>query len=1494
MAQNLLVGSLEATPGTSQSGSYVYGSKFTAIYNGTSYEFWVYSGTSGSVKCAIYSDSGGSPGTRLAYDNTGQAVIGGQWNKLILSGASISNGSDYWLVANGSAADRTQYSSTSGKEVKRGSFSLYSSFSWPSSLTLGTTYSNQQVLFRVYDQSVPLITDCEDEDLGEDEIGVILDGTDLSGSSVTLEIGNASSYGSCTVKSTQVINSNTGTQIDFDVVIGSLSYGTNWIYLTVDGVASSGYQINIHQADPTISDVSPSTLAAGEIATITGSNFGEVKSSSSVEICPNASLTGGVEQSIISWSDTEIQISVVKGTLQVGTRYCVVRRNQVSDLSEEYDSNYSEVTLTKSQVITYKQLCEHGGGRFAHLWHVAGYPWAVTDDAGLIGALSNYGADTTVQAARKRLFGSNSWTGGGIGTVTPAYTVPIFPGLIVDCNVSWRMNESGGIIDGGNWSVKIEDRILGHEWEHAVEGDEIWGLDGLHRVANLQDSLVNGWGWIGQQLLRNTGGYTPSQIRMNEQSAGGSILYDRVAALTGDDYVKLWMNHECIAVDGVDGTAPNYYLDMVDLGDLDSARGLYRSRPQDHFIGNLIGLNPVISDVPGSVIGHYCWLYTIPLTDDGALRLTPDGEPMIIEELGGVISPNLSTENYITTIPIRDKTAAVEHLISLEASEAVETNLRGFVFIRGDVGSDDLAEIRTRWQQPHLTIVEFNRGYYDYISNGLDNITYSKYYKNRFGDGFSKTGRLNFITYEWATVYGEEVLIEDFEYWKEHYIWLCDRNSTITFENHEDVIKALNEELNGCYLRKPDRHSLETELVHLYSITDLGEFGYSFKCFDYIDFSNESISQYILYNLSPYITGPCAWIFNLGIPLSNDNNLYTDLKSGKSFGFKAMETCAHDAVLPLESIDTTRNKGQGSFWMKANKNEAFQKNELEGGNKSKPLFYYQYPWKDNESLIPDRLDPFPSEDAPRHSGNYLPPKSEYDDVPKFYLRNETSIDDWSEGEVFSLGLPAEERRGPVLIGEIDTISASSIFDLKEVVPGTSLSFSPDDNIPPVGYSLFYLPIIDGDTDPHRFSKGLSAESDSLSGIFRAILGESIAGISIAKEIQLSSCPFFTTTGDFTSSIDWNSLDELPSIVSLYKIPRKKITDNIFDLLKHELAFHAATMIREFDYEDLMWKFRFRHIGAIDASKAFIGGFKLLGDKALPGSPVENHGIGDIYNALKIADFNLLITNFGSSYVGFTERRILEINPSISDVHLENSIFFTIQAPYFYREMLNSLSSPTVEQQKGTTIMHSLFPVGREILVTDSTASRPFTHSLGLDLQPALVVATSWNYSKCYGTITYRVGGALGQGTISYGYAPACWLRSGNFSKSVGEWSGSPNDHEFTDSFSQPKDVFFFDCFDFSDRNNPVARTDCSCGDYAVWAIEIDTYDWTPLPFTCSVNADTEEITLTGDTTDIDEGKDYMIVFQDYDNLEDCQKYWIMHADDNNTIGTAVVAANRWV
>jgi len=237
--------------------------------------------------------------------------------------------------------------------------------------------------------------------------------------------------------------------------------------------------------------------------------------------------------------------------------------------------------------------------------------------------------------------------------------------------------------------------------------------------------------------------------------------------------------------------------------------------------------------------------------------------------------------------------------------------------------------------------------------------------------------------------------------------------------------------------------------------------------------------------------------------------------------------------------------------------------------------------------------------------------------------------------------------------------------------------------------------------------------------------------------------------------------------------------------------------------------------------------------------------------------------------------------------------FQLYAADYYKKMLDWLSTPTVEQTKKTTIMQALFPVGREILVTDTTARQPWTHHPGLDSQPAVVLATSWNYKKNTGSVTYRIGNPGSTGTVSYGYAPACYLDAGDYTILDGSsWSGTPRDHEFTKDY-QPKDVYFFDCFDLSDKDHPAAITD-SCGAYKVWAIEIGTYDWTPVAFTCSVNADTGVITFTGSTAGLTGTKDYVIIFRSYDDLEPCQKRWIVHADDTNTVGAAGVMANRWV
>jgi hypothetical protein len=342
------------------------------------------------------------------------------------------------------------------------------------------------------------------------------------------------------------------------------------------------------------------------------------------------------------------------------------------------------------------------------------------------------------------------------------------------------------------------------------------------------------------------------------------------------------------------------------------------------------------------------------------------------------------------------------------------------------------------------------------------------------------------------------------------------------------------------------------------------------------------------------------------------------------------------------------------------------------------------------------------------------------------------------------------------------------------------------------------------------------------------------------------------------------------------------------------------MTREFDSSYLMWRYRFVPIWPINASWAALSGFHLDGNKALSGPPEESHGFGELYNAIEISfkdvgedegDVYVRFEQMNSPIVGTDARRTLKIEPKISKIptnyeRLSDSDREALVAAF--RPLLEAISRSSVVQEKGVTLFQYLFPVGREIRVTDITARRPFTHRLGLDVEPAKVIASSWSWKKCQGTITYKIGNSFE--SAQYGYAPACKLEAGTFSKAVGSFSGVPNDYEFGD---QTKDIHYFDCINIGDPGNPHMR-DCTCGDYAVWAIEVGTPGWTPLEFTCSVDLETGVLTLTGDVTDIDEGEDYIIIFRSWEDLEPCQKIWVTHADDSNTIGVAALPPHRWV
>jgi len=1242
--------------------------------------------------------------------------------------------------------------------------------------------------------------------------------------------------------------------------------------------------------------------ATGEIdATISASKNDKFAAALALNPSSTANYSAELSGGSYSLSGGSIDASVGKNAELSGGSYSLSGAPIETTVERSVELNGGVYSLSGASIDvgpshtvgSYRNIIENGGGDIAYLWHVSGYPWAVTDTPALIEALSDT-SDYVVQEARKRLFGSNTFDLDG-NIIVPAYNVPIFPVLKQDFgNVKWDIDVSRSIITGGDWKVKIEDRILGHNWDHCVEGDEIWGLEGLHRVVDLQDSLISGWGWLAYKLPREESGGIPSTISVNEQS--GSILYDRLSGLSEDEYVVLWMDHEAIAVNGVTGSYPAYSIAIVDSGV--SGRGLYRSRVHDHHMGRIAGLNPTIADVPGSIIGHFCWLYRIPLDSSGRLFLTSDDEPLIVEEMRGVVSPNVGTVNAETSISIRDEFAATEKRISLDVSKSIESNLQGFIFTRGDVGSSNLNEISRRWQIPHLVVTEF---VYSFDSLLMNN------YISYFGaDSFTKVG--------FKEVSGTNEIINT-EYWHENYIWLCEPGETIMFETAQDVVDALNEELAACY-NNSSRHSSDTNLKHKYIVTKYDVYGYSLNLDEYHVVTGDSENERnkkraMLKLLNPYIAGPLAWVFNLGVPL-DESNLYTIIKNNykskneprkypgadiEYYGdwtpcHPLLETCGYS--LPL---DTTEDTFKTNYWMRATKKSDVGSQSVAEDYRTVPRYYYSFPWNEYADVIRDRninddtdIVP-PILDVP-----YTPIRIDSDQY-RIFLKKDTSIDGWSEDESFSLGVPSDDRRTPTMYGSIYQIQESDKYDFVEVVLDSGMTYYPDDYVPFVGLSLFRLEIIDDEIDEHAFSKSLAAETDKLSYIFRSILGESIPGISIAIEMQLSFCPFFTTVGDFVSSIDWDSLDRIKTLSNLFRIRSDQIADNVFDLLKNELLYNASFMVREFDHNLLMWRYRFRNIEGINASYAHLSNLKLLEGKTLRGAPAETHGIGEIYNIIHIEPINVNITYVGLTYVGTTEKRILKIKPALSDLpkagNKEELNEFYDNSSLYYYNMLRALSSPTVEYVKGITLMQSLFPVGREILVTDQTAHRPFTHSLGLELHPCLSVGMQWNYKNNSGEITYRVGGSMGMGTISYGYAPACYLESGNFTKSVGTWSGYPNAHEFT-SDDMPDDVYYFDCFDLSDPDNPVVRTDCGCDRYAVLAIDIDTYNAAPLPFTCSVQSDTGRLVLTGDTSSISESKDYVIIFASWDDLEDCQKIWVTHADDLNTIGSSSIKANRLV
>lgn len=142
MATGKLIGADDVNDDQDITSNYISMTRFQAATTGTITEFRLKASGNANVKVAIYADNSGEPGSRLAKNDTGQAVVSG-WNTLTLEASIvITSGTYYWLAINSDATHIGSHFATGAVRYKA---ATYSGFTWPD--PSGTGYSSATTVY---------------------------------------------------------------------------------------------------------------------------------------------------------------------------------------------------------------------------------------------------------------------------------------------------------------------------------------------------------------------------------------------------------------------------------------------------------------------------------------------------------------------------------------------------------------------------------------------------------------------------------------------------------------------------------------------------------------------------------------------------------------------------------------------------------------------------------------------------------------------------------------------------------------------------------------------------------------------------------------------------------------------------------------------------------------------------------------------------------------------------------------------------------------------------------------------------------------------------------------------------------------------------------------------------------------------------------------------------------------------------------------------------
>lgn len=334
--------------------------------------------------------------------------------------------------------------------------------------------------------------------------------------------------------------------------------------------------------------------------------------------------------------------------------------------------------------MAFSHYFRSGGGNIQYLFHVCGYPWAVCTSPALRDLLETSDYNTY----RRMIFG-HAWYGSPGSEeyfADDTFLCPIFPTLQLPGSQRWSLNEAKGRLDGGAWSVEIEDRPLGHTWQHGGS-QSFWGLDGVHRIAQPFKDGITAWGTLSSL-------YAEEDTTLYVYEENGSTLSTRITAgISADGYYLIWLGQECIAVTAQSASGHDLTL-------TGGERGLFRSVEQHHRVGEYSDANPIVTDSPLSIIDKPCWLWAFVLDNDDSSILTAPGCVR-----WGKIGTRIETKNGLTKIDCLSPLSILDN--DVKAVQFHGGYLGSYVLSRPTDSDNTDAECLANRQSPHIVLREF-------------------------------------------------------------------------------------------------------------------------------------------------------------------------------------------------------------------------------------------------------------------------------------------------------------------------------------------------------------------------------------------------------------------------------------------------------------------------------------------------------------------------------------------------------------------------------------------------------------------------------------------------------------------------------------------------------------------------------------------------------------------------------------------------------------------